>query len=310
MTMNRRYAWLLSLLATTLVLILLIFQFPQGIAMNNDIADQVNAAFAAVRKDDYEPVSQLGEQGAKIIPYLQPYLRDEDEMVRLQAVALLTTSDDPAAIPLLALALSDPLQDIRARAALALYERHDPLQLAERPELGEALRASLDQGNDAAAAILLLSYYPGDPTLATLQALDERAGGAQTELAAWTPVVPVTLVAAISRSRIGDRVARQALLQASTDGSLAEREFLLSVLREIDSPQVLHALASALDDTREIGGGVPSGIQPQRRLCDLAVVKLVNRLNLKTNFTVSDQRRFTPTEIDAVWQAMAAGLPR
>lgn len=308
--MNRRYAWALSLLATTLVLILLIYQFPQGIAMNDEIAVQVNAAFTAARKGDYEPVSQLGEQGAKIIPYLQPYLQDEDEMVRLQAVALLTTSDDPTAIPLLALALRDPSQDLRARAALALYERYDPLQLAERPTLGEALRASLDQGNDAAAAILLLSYYPGEPTLAALQALDERAGDAQTELAAWTPVVPVTLVTAISRSRIGDRAARQALLHTSVDGSPAEREFLLSVLREIDSPEVLHALASALDDTQEIGGGVPSGIQPQRRLCDLAVVSLIKRLNLKVNFTVNDQRRFTPTEIDAVRQAMIAGLPR
>ena len=308
--MNRWYARSLSLLTTALVLILLIFQFPQGIAMNDDISSQVNTAFAAARKGDYEPVSQLGEQGAKIIPYLQPYLRDEDEMVRLQAVALLTASDDPAAIPLLALALSDPLQDIRARAALALYERHDPLQLAERPELGEALRASLDQGNDAAAAILLLSYYPGESTSAALQALDERAGDAQTELAAWTPVVPVTLVTAISRSRIGDQAARRMLLQTSADGSLAEREFLLSVLREIDSPEVFHALASALDDTQEIGGGVPSGIQPQRRLCDLAATSLIKRLNLKVNFSFSGQHRFTPAEIDTVRQAMVAGLPR
>lgn len=278
--------------------------------MNNDIVNQVNAAFAAAREGDYEPVSQLGEQGVGIIPHLQPYLRDENEMVRLQAVALLTAFDDPAAIPLLTQALGDPLQDIRARAALALYERHDPLQLAERPELGAALRTSLDQGNDAAAAILLLGYFPDEASLKALDALRERAGDAQTELASWAPVVPVQLPVAVSLSRLGDRAARLTLLQTSADGSLAEREFLLSVLREIDALEVLHALASALDDTREIGGGVPSGIQPQRRLCDLAVVSLVKRLNLPVNFTVGDQQRFTSREIDAVRQAMASGFPR
>jgi hypothetical protein len=279
--------------------------------MNDDIAAQVNAAFAAARQENYELISQLAEQGAQIIPYLKSYLRDDNEMLRLQAVALLTVSTDPAAIPLLALALRDPLQELRARAALALYERHDPVQWAEHPEVGEALRASVDQGNDAAAALLLLGYFPGESSLKTLQALSERAGDAQTELATWAPVVPVRLPVAVSLSRLGDQAGRLTLLQTSAEGSLAEREFLLSVLRELDSPEVLHALAAGtLGDVSEIGGGVPSGVQPQRRLCDLAVVSFVKKLNLPVNFTVNDQRRFTPAEIDAVRQAMAASLPR
>jgi hypothetical protein len=279
--------------------------------MNDDIAVQVNAAFAAAGQENYELISQLAERGAQVIPYLKPYLRDDNEMLRLQAVALLTVSTDPAAIPLLTLALRDPSQELRARAALALYERHDPVQWAERPEVGEALRASINQGNDAAAALLLLGYFPGESSLKTLQALNERAGEAQTELATWAPVVPVRLPVAVSLSRLGDRAGRLTLLQTSAEGSLAEREFLLSVLRELDSPEVLHALAAGtLSDVSEIGGGVPSGVQPQRRLCDLAVVSFVKRLNLPVNFTVNDQRRFTPAEIDTVRQAMAASLPR
>lgn len=209
------------------------------------------------------------------------------------------------------MALRDPLQDIRARAALALYEQHDPVQWTERPEVGEALRASVDQGNDAAAALLLLGYFPGESSLNTLQALNERAGDAQTELATWAPVVPVHLPVAVSLSRLGDQAGRLMLLQTSAEGSLVEREFLLSVLRELDSPEVLHTLAAGtLGDTSEIGGGVPSGVQPQRRLCDLAVVSFVKRLNLPVSFTVNDRRQFTPAEIDAVRQAMAGSLPR
>lgn len=298
----------LPLLGMTLLLSL---QPSRGIAMNDDIATQVNAAFTAARQDNYELISQLTELGAPVIPHLQPWLQDEHDMLRLQAVALLTTSTDPAAIPLLALALRDASQDIRARAALALYERHDPLKLAERPEVGEALRASVAQGNDAAAAVLLLGYFPGDASLKTVQALNERAGDAQTELATWAPVVPVRLPVAVSLSRLGDRAGRLTLLQTSTDGSLTEREFLLSVLRELDSPEVLHALATGtLSDVSEIGGGVPSGVQPQRRLCDLAVVSFVKRLSLPVNFTVNDQRQFTPAEINTVRQAMVNRLPK
>jgi hypothetical protein len=306
--MSERVASFLPLLGLTLLFTL---QPSRGIAMNDDIAAQVTAAFTAARQENYELISQLAEQGPQIIPYLKPWLQDENEMLRLQATALLTASHDPATIALLTLALRDPSQDIRARAALALYERHDPLQLAERPEVGEALRASIDQGNDAAAAILLLGYFPGEASLKTLQALNERVGEAQTELATWAPVVPVRLAVAVSLSRLGDQAGRLTLLQTSAEGSLAEREFLLSVLREVDAPDVLHALAAGtLGDMSEIGGGVPSGVQPQRRLCDLAVVSFVQRLNLPVNFTINDQRQFTPAEINAVRQEIAGCLPR
>lgn len=277
--------------------------------MNNDLAARTEAAFAAAREGDYQKLSQLGEHGAGIVPHLEPYIRDENEMVRLQAVALLATFDDPSAIPLLAAALGDSLQDIRARAALAFYEHYDPVRLADRAELGEALRDSVDRGNDAAAAILLLGYFPGDATSATLKALAERAGDAQTELAAWTPVVPVGLVVDISRSRLGDRAARLSLLRAGTEGTLAEREFLLSVLREVDAPDVLHALAGNLDDTSEIGGGAPSGAEPQRRLCDLAVVMFIGRLNLQVDFAVTESRRYSADEIDTVRQAIRNTIP-
>jgi hypothetical protein len=132
-----------------------------------------------------------------------------------------------------------------------------------------------------------------------------------TELATWAPVVPVRLLTAISLSRLGDRAGRLTLRQTSAGGSLAEREFLLSVLREIDAPDVLHTLAmGTLDDVSKISGGVPSGVQPPRRLCDLAVVSFVKRLNLQVNFMVNEPRWFTPAEIESVRQAMVGSLPR
>lgn len=302
-----RVRWQPVLLAATLLLSL---QPMPGATMNDAIATQVDAAFAAARQGRYDLISELGEQGANAIPYLGPYLQDPNEMVRLQAVSLLAATMDDRAAPLLAKALTDASQDLRARAALALYEQHDPLRLAQRPELGAALRASVNQGNDAAAAVLLLGYFPGQDTLAALAALAARAADANTELAAWTPVVPVRLVVQISQSQLGDAKARSALLHTSLNGPLAERHFLLSVLREIDAPELLHALAQALDDTQEIGGGAPAGAEPKRRLCDLAVVALTRRLKLPVHFELSDTRRFSPAEIASVRQLMAGALPR
>jgi len=68
------------------MMLLLSLQPSRGIAMNDDIATQVNAAFAAARQENYEQISQLIEQGAKVIPYLQPYLQDDNEMVRQHQV--------------------------------------------------------------------------------------------------------------------------------------------------------------------------------------------------------------------------------
>lgn len=278
---------------------------------DNALAHQVKAAFAAARQENYELVSQLAEQGPALIPHLQPYLSDDNEMVRLQAVALLTTFTDPAAIPLLTQVLRDSSQDLRARAALALYERYDPTELATHSAVGEGLRASIEQGNDAAAAILLLGYYPGQGNQKALRTLRERAGEGQTELATWSPVVPVSLPIAVSLSRLGDKAARSILLKTSTKGDVPERHFLLTVLRELDALEVLHALAAGtLGDASPIGGGVPSGVEPQRRLCDLAVTAFVKRLNLKVGFSVDEQRRYAPAEIDAVRQAIKNSLPQ
>jgi hypothetical protein len=100
------------------------------------------------------------------------------------------------------------------------------------------------------------------------------------------------------------------LMDTAASGTPAEREFLLSVMREIDAPEVLHALAATLDDTTAISSGVPSGAAPQRRLCDLAVEQFVQRLNLTVDFNLNSHGRYTPEEINQVRTAIREQLPR
>lgn len=284
-----------------------------GIAMtqSDSLDTRVAQAFERARAGDFEQVSQLANAGAGVIPHLQAYVGDGDEMLRLQAVSLLATFDDARALPLLKQALADPLQDIRARAALALYEHFDPPQLAKDESFGKALRGSLDQGNDAAAAILLLAWFPNEESRSSILALRERAGEGLSELHSWTPAVRTSLVGNVALSRIGDRDARLSLLERIGAGDLKELSFLLSVLREIDSPEVTHALAKAtLADEREVQDGVPSGAEPELRLCDLAVVAFSKDLGLEMKFPVDEPRRFTAAEIEAVRQALRESLPR
>ncbi len=279
-------------------------------ANNNELASRVEKAFAAARQGDFGPSSDLVSLGPAVVPLLQPYLDDPSEDVRRQAVDLLKAMPGAAAIPLLAKALADPTADIRERASLHLYANYKPEQLSGNASLGAALRKSIESGSDSAAAVLLLGYFPSPEAVAALEALLARAGGAQTELYSWSPVVPVTLPVHVSLSRLGHSTARASLLKEIESSNLAKLQFLLAVIREIDAPEALHALKRTLADTRVTGGGAPSGAQSKRRLCDDAVNAFLGRLRLKVDFTPSDADLYSEAQIESVRRAINSAIPQ
>jgi len=99
-------------------------------------------------------------------------------------------------------------------------------------------------------------------------------------------------------------------LETINSGEPKELEFLFSVLREIDAPEVIHGLKQVLKDERPTKAGVPSGAEPELRLCDLAVNALVRGLDLKVDSELSESDRYTPEQIEAVRQAINQSLPR
>ena len=118
------------------------------------------------------------------------------------------------------------------------------------------------------------------------------------------------LAADVALSRLGENGARQRLLDRIGAAQAAELEFLLDVLGMIDAPEVLLALAAAtLGNEREVGGGMPSGASPARRLTDNAVEAFIARLALNTGTETAPSKRYTPEEIERVRKAVAAGLP-
>ncbi len=276
-----------------------------------ELAATLSNAVEAARTGDFAPMSELAGHGPSLAPHLRPYLADDSDDVRLAVVSVIAALKSEAAVPLLVIALADRQLEIQERAAAALYALDQPAATATLAgDVAAALRSSVAGGNKAAAAILLLAYFPGDETVQVLSALLGGEDGRRTKLHPWSPSVPVALPALVALSRVGPPRHRATLLASIDGASLDDLTFLLSVMREVDAPAVLHALAPTLSDTREIEGGVPSGAQPRRRLADAAVDAFAGRLRLGLSFPLNDAGRYSATQRSEVGRKIGEVLPR
>ena len=269
----------------------------------------VESAIRAARRGDGEPLAALPKLGAAVVPHLVPYLSDPDVSIRRLVVSVFSAIGGRPAAGAVADALRDKDPDIQERAAAAVYQFDRPGEIVGDARHAEALRASVEGSNHAAAAVLLLGYAPGQASLALLRKLERLPPERRTKLHPWAEAVPVSLVATVASSRLGDGPARLALLEALEHASTEVYAFLLGVVRDIDDPSVLHALAKALHDDREIGGGVPSVAEPRRRVCDAAVDALADRLRLPVRFARKPAARYGAQEIEEVRKLIRTSIP-
>lgn len=277
-------------------------------ADKNDLAERVRQAFDAVREGDLGPVSRLQEAGTLLLPFLASYLSDGNEDVRREAISLTTVVGSAAAVPLLARVLTDPVAELRERAALAIYEKFEPRAIATNDALGKALAASVTQGNPSAAAALLLAYVPGSVAEKCLHAERDRMPPAAVRLYSWSAPVDGSLAAQVALAHRGDSAAVQFLSQKLHHAIPAEIEFLLATLREIESPPLLRALAETLNDTRAAATVQHSSRGSARRLCDVAVNAFVQRFALPVGFELSLTLSYTPRQIDEVRRGVEVSL--
>ena len=227
--------------------------------------------------------------------------QDQDEDARREAVLLLGELKDEQACQTLLPALVDPSQDIRQRAARALYQC-DRSTITNETSAGALFRESIELGNPAAAAILLLGYFPDDKTTTALNGITEKS--VPVKLESWMIPVPATLAAAVSLTRLQQSESKVRVLKSIARDSLDEQVFLLNVLSDIDEKDILRSLAGFLSDQREIRYGVPSGATPRRRLCDMALDKFVKRLDLKIDFPLAPSGRYSDAQLKKVKTAI------
>lgn len=268
-------------------------------------------AFEAAKAGDYGPLSGLPTPSSAAVPAIADRLSDDSEIVRREAVTLLGLIKGPAAAPALASALADPVDDVATRAAVALY-RLGPEAIEADPSVGERLREAVGKGLTAGSAILTLAHATAKTaTIATLRALRETKGDSLSEVVASSPTVPVTLLVDVSLAKLGDSAAEDRLVAVIGKEDLNASQFLLSALREIDSPRLIEVLATAtLADTRPVMGDAPSGAESGVRLADLAATRLAQRFNLPVGLDDTADMRLPDETLQAVKAALDGHLAK
>ncbi|MET1413772.1 HEAT repeat domain-containing protein [Roseibium sp. HPY-6] len=256
-------------------------------------------AFEAAKTGDYGPLGALPAPTAAAIPALERLLADNDETVRREAVTMLGRIDDPAAVPVLAAALADPVDDVATRASAAIYRLGPD---AMQPGVGDQIRKAVENGLTAGGAILILAHDPAtEETITVLQKLRDAKGDELTEVFTSSSAVSIGLMADTALAKLGEVRARDNLIAAAGSGDLPTVEFLLSALREIDSPHVIEALAAVtLTDTRPVQGDAPSGAETGMRLADLAATRFAARFNLDADIDGMADERLPDQTIETI----------
>lgn len=278
---------------------------------NPTVAQQVEQAFTAVRNNDLSQLSPLEKLGPALPPALLPYLQDANENVRREALALAAVIGGDAAIPLLAQGLRDPAGDNAERAASGLYSRCDPQQVAANKAAQDAILASIAAGQPAAATLLLAGYLPVESARLVLeQFLAQPASQSLVRLEPAAGPIAARIAAQVALARLGDKNAMVAIADLTENASVAQWQFLLAAIRDINAPRMLHALKRGLTDERETAAGIPSHAGPRRRVCDEATNALAERLNLKTTFALTTTQRYTPEQRTEVRRLIDETIPK
>jgi hypothetical protein len=202
-----------------------------------------------------------------------------------------------------ALPLAHASADVRERAATDLYFRCDRAALAD-PAVAANLMAGVRLSTPSAAGpVVLLGYVP-EAAKEVLPKLAAASG--PVKLQSWNQPVPVSAAVAVALSRLADPAAQERLKALSRDRSLATREFLIDVLRDV-APGDRALLLPYLDDNREIRSGIPSGAKPRRRLQDAAFYAFAKLLILPVA-GLNESRRFSANEFEQWRPKMEAGI--
>lgn len=277
---------------------------------NSDIAAQVKKAFNAVRKNGGgQPLlSDLKSVGEKVIPYLEPYLSDENLDVRREVIYLAIDIGGDKSLDLTALALRNSAPEIQKAAAkrlylyysqyrkylpvkkflpiskYAAYESFSPEKIAANQLLGKSLRESLKTGNTDISTIYLLANFSDDETTTILKEMSSESA---------LDFRTVALASKITLSSLKNQEATRELVETINRNDVATLLFLLANINEIKSIELLSSLTKTLDNKSDITGGkgiknpnlkLPGGVRvqgiPERRLCDFAVNSFIEKYNL------------------------------
>ena len=280
-----------------------------GCHKESAMSEPVAAAVEAIRQGNSGPSADLVDLGEPVVAPLSAYSDDPNVDVRRQVMKVLAAIASPGAFDPLVRLLEDDDIEIRSESAGALWSQFGPADYLEREKLPAALRASLGLGNDSPAALVLLGYFPTPENEALIREAAMK-NPRPLKLLPGSKPVSSDLPGAVALAMMGNDESVGVVLEAIDSQQAPDLLFLLDVLRDIDSPTIIHALSATLHDQRIVSSGVPSGAEPARRICDEAVERFVNRLDLAVPFNLNSSRRYSADQIDAVKSGLRKSLPQ
>ncbi len=218
--------------------------------------------------------------------------QQKSEDARLEALVKIAGQGQAGCEQLVA-GLTDSSADLRERAARALYANCPATVTDKVAGLEVALRKSVTMGNPSAGTLLLLGRFKSDESRKFLQ--QHMISKEMVKLQPWQPPVRQGLAAAVAAVSAGVPSALPAVQKGL--GPLPEAEFLVSAMADLSDNSAVVSLAKLLDDSRTVQAGVPSGVQPQLRIQDLALEAFVARLKLRPSFAIRNGSRYTDAEL-------------
>ena len=235
---------------------------------------------------DWTAVEISQQTGPPMVPYVEPYLSNQDELIRLLAVDCIAAAGGPRAPELLIKALRDKNEQVRINAVNAL---HKQLPVGRGAELMAAF--TMDQTRDAYVRQqipMILGRMQAREFLAPLKA---RIADSRQD-------VKDGIIA--GASKMGDGDARSAfgeMLRAARGQLTAE---LIEYVKYLDEPWVIPLLVPALQ-RRDLAVDLSTHrTEVRRRDCDLAVDEVMRISNVRFSFAMNPLAQYTEPQVNEV----------
>ena len=240
-----------------------------------------------IKTRNWSAVQLSGQSGPSIVPALEPYLQNSDEVIRLLAVDCIGAAGGPQAPRLLIRALADTNEQVRNDAVNAL---HHNLQPGHESELLAAWDANRARDTYLRQQIpMILGLMHANQRIADLKA---RLGADPRQ------DVKDGIIAALAK--LGDAPSRDTFGVMLRDARGKRTADLIELVKYLDEPWVIPYLVPVLQ-RRDIAIDLSTHRkQLMRRECDLAVDEVIRISKAHFSFAVDTTAQYSEAQINEV----------
>ncbi|MGA8152331.1 MAG: HEAT repeat domain-containing protein [Terriglobales bacterium] len=238
-------------------------------------------------RKDWTAVEVAQQSGPAIVPYIEPHLKDKDEVVRLLAVDCLDAAGGPQAAVSLVHALSDSDEQVRNNAVNALHR-------------------NLPFGHEAALMAAWDASRSGDSYLRQQIPLVLGLMGAQDRLQELKARLAMDHRQTVrdgiitGAAKLGDRDARTMFGQLLRDARGKRTAELMEFVKYLNEPWVIPQLVPVLQ-RKDVAVVLSTHINDViRRECDLATDEVLRISKVRFSFAANPGGQYKDEQINEV----------